>query len=139
MPRVRGFLDEAVKEIRNRPGQTAGEIVDRLLVEGRVVSKAQDPKGSLVATLAKHHAEKPIYRQRIDGKYRYYPVLDPEAEQTDVPVTVNDISPSDVLTIEVPKECRAAIDAIAVLLPLESRAEAAIWLIRKGIESTSVT
>ena len=139
MPRIRGFLEEAVKEIGTRPGQTAREIAERLLADGRVASRAQDQRGSLVATLSKHYAEKSVRREWRDGQYRYYPIMGSEAGKADEPQPLISSSSCDALTIELSKDCKEFIDALVVLPQFKGRSEAALWLIRKGMESTRVS
>ena len=73
MSRSHGFLEQAVEEIKIRPGQSANEIVNRLLQGGMATSSAQNPVGSLVATLHKHYESKGIWREWQEGQYRFYP------------------------------------------------------------------
>ena len=139
MQRTRGFLREAVKEIQARPGQTANEIVERLLAIGRAASSAQDPVGSLVATLTKHHAEKSVRREWRDGQYRYYPVTRPKADEPNGSLPNGNPSSCDEVTIKLPEDCKEFIDALVVLPQFTSRREVVMWLVRKGMESTRVS
>ena len=138
MPRIRGFLEEAVKEIGSRPGQTAREIAERLLAEGRVASRAQDQRGSLVATLAKHYAEKSVRRELRDGQYRYYPITSSGVDEADESQPISKFASCHALTMELPNDCKEFIDALVVLPQFKGRSEVALWLMRKGMESTRV-
>ena len=135
MPRSHGFLEEAVKEIVARPGQSAGEIANRLLDDGRATSMALNPIGSLVATLHKHHAVKSVRREWRAGEYRYYPVFDKEPAQTNASQRLNGSYRQEDFTEMLPNDCVEFIEALAVMPQFNDRWEVLIWLIRKGIES----
>lgn len=139
MPRSHGFLDEAAKEIRARPGQSAQEIARRLLADGRATSTAEGPVGSLVATLHKHHAGKSVRREWRAGQYRYFPESDSEAEETGVLQPLGSSHSCEELTTGLPKDCVEYIDALAVLPQFNNRQDVVLWLIRKGMESVRVS
>ena len=69
----RGFLASAQKLITQQPGLTANEIVTRLLNSGEATSYAQNPVGSLTATLQKHYPDIGVERRREGGIFRFYP------------------------------------------------------------------
>ncbi len=69
----RGFSASAQKLIIQQPGLTAKEIVTRLLTSGEATSYAQNPVGSLIATLQKHYTDIGVDRRREGGIYRFYP------------------------------------------------------------------
>ena len=135
MPRSHGFLEEAVKEIAARPGQSAGEIARRLLDDGRAGSTALNPIGSLVATLHKHHAVKSVRREWRDGQYRYQPVFDAEPPETTSSQRLDGCYSHYDLTELLPKDCVDYIEALAVLPQFNDRWGVLIWLVRKGMES----
>ena len=138
MPRSHGFLEEAVKEITARPGQTANEIARRLLDDGRATSTAENPTGSLVATLHKHHAGKTVTREWQAGQYRYYPEPRPATAGINESEKTSNSYPSDDYAKWLPNDCIAYIDALAVLPQFNSRHDVVLWLIRKGMESVRV-
>ena len=139
MSRTHGFLEEAVREIWARPGQSANEIAKRLLDDGRATSTAESPVGSLVATLHKHHAGKSVRREWRAGQFRYYPEDESEGEEAATVQHFGNLSSCDELTLELPKDCAEYIDALAVLPQFNSRREVVQWLIRKGMESVRVS
>ena len=138
MPRVHGFLDEAIKEINARPGQSATEIVNRLLLEGKVTSAAINPIGSLVATLHKHHPSKSVRREWVGGEYRFYP--EAQANSIDVESLPKSVGHTTTVGAEewIPSDCAEFIDALLVLGRFNSHREAIVWLVRKGMESVKV-
>lgn len=115
MSRSHGFLEEAVKEIRTRPGQSANEIATRLLDDGRATSTAENPIGSLVATLHKHHAGKSVRREWQAGQYRYYPQSDSKTAGTGESPILGESYPSDEFVNSLPKDCIDYIHALLVL------------------------
>ena len=140
MSRSHGFLEEAAKEIRTRPGQSANEIAKRLLADGRATSTARDPVASLVATLHKHHAAKSVRRERRAGQYRYFPGSDPESGETSASSQPLRVSHScDGLIADLPQDYIRFIDALLVLPQFTSRRDVILWLIRKGMESAQVS
>ena len=139
MSRSHGFLEEAVKEIRIRPGQSATEIAERLLADRRATSTAENPVGALMATLHKHHAGKSVRREWQAGQYRYFPELDPEADETSAPQPADNSYSGDALATGLPKDCSEYIDALVVLPQFNNRRDVVLWLIRKGMESVRVS
>ena len=139
MSRSHGFLEEAVKEIWARPGQSAQEIAESLLADGRATSTAESPMGSLVATLHKHHAGKPVRREWQGGQYRYFPESDSQSDEMTELRLPNGSDPSEELTTGLPKDCAEFIDALAVLPQFSGRRDVVLWLLRKGMESVRVS
>ena len=138
MPRERGFLQEARKEINANPGQTAPVIVKRLLEDGRAKSAALNPEMSLAATLSKHYKDISVTRTRDQGVYRYYPSSYSTVKTVDLPEVTGKPSPQNSVTLELPNHCREAADALVTLGKFGSQKEALVWLISKGVESLRV-
>ena len=138
MSRSHGFLEEAVTEIYARPGQSANEIARRLLDEGRATSTAENPIGSLVATLHKHHFGKSVRREWREGQYRYYPRPEPQADEANALQSLKESSVHNELEGFLPKDCLEDIDALVRLPQFNSRHDVMLWLIRKGMESIRV-
>ena len=138
MPRERGFLQEARKEINANPGQTAQEIVKRLLEDGRAKSAALNPEMSLAATLSKHYKDISVTRIRDQGLYRYYPSFYSPAKIASLPEATGSPSPQNSVKLELPTHCKEAADALVTLGKFGSQKEALVWLISKGVESLKV-
>ena len=138
MPRERGFLQEARKEISNNPGQTAQEIASQLLSDGRATSAAQNPEMSLVATLSKHYKDISVVRSREKGRFRYYPSSYSRTKVISSPEVVGSPAPEDSVTLELPTHSRDAADALVTLGKFGSQEEALVWLISKGVESLNL-
>ena len=139
MSRSHGFLAEAVKEIRSRPGQSAKEIAERLRANGRATSSARDPVASLVATLHKHHPGNSVRRHRRGGQFRFFPVAGSEEGEVAVSTSAGNSIANEELTVVLPRDCIEFIDALVILRQCTTRHEAAVWLIRKGMTSAEVT
>jgi len=139
MRRSHGFLEEAVKEIAMRPGQSATDIAKRLLADGRATSMAKNPVGSLLATLHKYHAEKPVRRKWEAGEYRYYPESEPDEAAPHPPQPEGKSSSGDALLLDLPKDCLEYVNALAVLPQFNTSLDAIVWLLRKGMQSTRVS
>lgn len=140
MRRSRGFLEEALKEIVMRPGQSATEIAKRLLSEGRATSVAKNPVGSLVATLHKYHAERHVLERRWErGQYRYYPKSETDEADPQPPEPERKSSSDDALLLQLPKDCLEYVNALAVLPQFNTSLDAIVWLLRKGMQSTRVS
>ena len=139
MSRSHGFLEEAVKEIRARPGQSATEIARRLLDGGRATSTAENPIGSLVATLHKHHTGKSVRREWQAGQYRYYPEPELKTAGTGTSWILNEEDSCDEFVNGLPKDCNEYIDALLVLPQFNNRRDVMLWLMRKGMESVRVS
>lgn len=139
MKKIKGFLREAVLEIQRQPGLTAQQIVGRLLRSGRVQSAAQNPEGSLVATLHKHHRDHGVERRRNGGTYRFYPSNGGTGLSPTVPTEVQRNSGSgdgDILvTLRLPRRVADILDVLVAAGTCRTRDEAANWLIEKGISS----
>ena len=67
-----GFLKEAKELIQKEPGLTADEVVRKLLSSGRASSAAQNPVGSLTATIQKHYMDIGVNRRKVGSIYRFY-------------------------------------------------------------------
>lgn len=139
MRRSHGFLEEAVKEIAMRPGQSATDIAKRLLADGRATSMAKNPVGSLLATLHKYHSEKPVLRRWEAGEYRYYPDSESEEAESHPPQPAAGSCLSDAFLLGLPKDCLEYVNALAILPQFSTSRDAVIWLLRKGMQSTRVS
>ncbi len=139
MSRSHGFLAEAVKEIRSRPGQSAKEIAERLLADGRATSSARDPVASLVATLHKHHPGTSVRRQKRGGQFKFFPESESDEGEDAVSMPSVESRVDQDLTVALPSDCIEFIDALVILRQFTTRHEAAVWLIRKGMTSAEVT
>ena len=132
--RIHGFLHEAIAEIKSRPGQSAHELVDRLLRGGRVQSAAVNPYPSLEGTLHKHHREHGVSRRYEGGVYRYYP--DPPSPQSthSSPVAVQD--DEDVLvSLRIARRVADVADTLVAVGTVPNRASGINWLLEKGLSS----
>ena len=139
MSRSHGFLEEAVKEIRARPGQSANEIARRLLDDGRATSTAENPIGSLVATLHKHQAGKSVRREWQAGQYRYYAESESKSVGTNGARILGESRSCDEFFDIFLKDCIEYIDTLVVLQQFKNRRDVILWLIRKGMESVRVS
>jgi hypothetical protein len=135
--RIHGFLQEAIAEIQRRPGQSAHEIVDRLLRTGDVQSAAVDPYPSLEGTLHKHHEHHGVERRKEGGVYRYYPVGSAEVtNQIPTGSRGNEAKEEDVqVTLRLPRRVTDVADALVAAGTRANRAGAVAWLVEKGIAS----
>ena len=93
---------------------------------------AKNPVGSLVATLHKHHSEKPVVRRWEAGEYRYYPESEPDEAEPLPPQPAGKSGSDDPLILELPKDCLQYVNALALLPQFSTSRDAVIWLLRKG-------
>ena len=139
---TRGFLQQAKQEIFSQPGQTAQQIVRKVLASGKVGSQAVDPENSFSATLSKHYQDIGATRKKIDGRsFRYFPldglpVDEPTASKVDsfqAPIALNE----NIVTITLPEgeDHLKFADALVTTGLCQTRNEALILLMSKGIES----
>ncbi len=138
MRKIRGFSSKAGPYIEGHPGMTAQEIVRSLLRSGEVQSAAENPEGSLVATLHKHHREIGVERRRHGGVYRYYPKGNGARSDAPAhPVKTNSDSESDevVVTVRLRRSAADVADVLVASGKCRTRSEAVSWLIEKGISS----
>ena len=137
----RGFLQQAKQEIFSQPGQTAKQIVRKVLASGKVGSQAVDPENSFSATLSKHYQDIGVTRKKIDGAFRYFPldglpVDEPPASKVDSfqsPIALNE----NIVTITLPEgeDHLKFADALVTTGLCQTRNEALLLLMSKGIES----
>ena len=135
--RIRGFSHAAGQYIETHPGKTAQEVVDYLLKSGEARSAAQDPRGSLVATLHKHHRQIGVDRRRANGVYRYYP-RNSENPPPPPPSTVASTEPEGdevSVILRVPRSTADVMDTLIASGICKNRIEAAAWLVNKGISA----
>lgn len=141
--RITGFSQEAGAYIERHPGQTAQEIVGYLLQSGAAESAAQDPEGSLVATLHKHHQQIGVERRRDGGVYRYYPrngqAPSPFVLTAAVPGRQQDRDDEVVITIRLPQAATDVADTLVATGTCKDRSEAVTWLVNKAISAIRLT
>ena len=136
MGKIRGFSSKVRPYVERHPGMTAQQIVRSLLESGEARSAAENPEGSLVATLHKHHREIGVERRRDGGVYRYYLKSDVSGSYAPPVKPSADHESDDIMvTVRLP---RAAVDIADVLVAsgkCQTRSQAVSWLIEKGISS----
>ena len=125
--RARGFLEWAEGYIESHPGLTAQELALECLDLGIVISTAQNPEASLVATLHKHHLNKNIVRRKEFGAYRFY--QDNIEASTPDPAPVN--SSSDKITPDQLQRLISLADDLVDVGKFNTQADALVWLIQK--------
>jgi len=137
MRKIRGFSSKARPYIEGHPGMTAQQIVRSLLASGEVQSAAENPEGSLVATLHKHHREIGVERRRDGGVYRYFPMGNGPGSGGPVrPVSLSSDSSDDVVvTVRLRRPVADVADVLVASGKCRTRGEAVGWLIEKGITS----
>ena len=125
--RARGFLEWAEEYIKSNLGLTAQEIARRCLDLGIVISTAQNPEASLVATLHKHHTDKNIVRRKEFGAYRFYP------SDTEIPIpdSMQVNASSDRITPDQLQRLISLADDLVDVGKFENQADALVWLIQK--------
>ncbi len=100
---------------------------------------AKNPVGSLLATLHKYHAEKPVQRRWENGEYRYYPESEPDEIEPHPPQPEDTSGTSDALLQELPRDCLEYVNTLAVLPQFSTSLDAIVWLLRKGMQSARVS
>lgn len=138
--RARGFSDKAGPFIKRNPGLPAHDIVRQLLASGLVRSEAQDPVGSLVATLHKHRRQIGVERRKEGGVYRYYPKNGHTSVGEEVIVSPQDsviTAPDEVvlLMVKLPASLLDVIDVLVATNQCKDRGAAVAWLVERGISS----
>ena len=139
--KIRGFSADAQRLIEQHPGMTAQEIFRQLRLEGKAGSAAQDPQGSLVATLHKHHRNLGVERRYEGGAYHFYP-KGYGGSQPPPSGPLGTTSRSDNGTVDVrvrlPKKRADLLDGMIIAnASLRDRSDAILWLIDKATtEST---
>lgn len=131
--RVFGFMQIAKEIIIATPGLTAQEIYikasDVARKQGRHLSAAKDPQGSLVATLHKHHPHYGLERRKIGREFRYYPVGSKEI----VPLGASANGNPAGGCLQLPDELEQRIDALVSLGRFRDKEEAQRELIGIGL------
>ena len=100
---------------------------------------AKNPVASLVATLHKYHAEKPVRREWDGREYRYYPESELDETKPHPPMPESRSGADDALLLQLPEDCRQYVNALAVLPQFDTSLDAIVWLLRKGMQSTRVS
>ncbi len=139
MKKIRGFSSKAGPYIERHPGMTAQDIVRSLLRSGEVQSAAENPEGSLVATLHKHHKAIGVERRKDGGVYRYYPQGNGAGPHGTAPLPQagSDSRNEDVVvTVRLRRSVADIADVLVASGKCQTRSEAVTWLVEKGISST---
>lgn len=126
----KGFMDVvATSIIPQFPGETARWYAEEYLQIGDNLSDAKDPVQSLANTLDKQvreGKEPRIKRQRVDGKYRYFPVSQSRDSNSFHEV---------VTQINLSSEELQDIDNLVAIEKFSNRNGAIKWLIIEGIKA----
>jgi len=126
----RGFMDLAVEIVKEYPGLTALEVAREALDHASDLSDAQNPEQSLASTLNKQvqtGREKRIRRERIKGKYRYFPVSAPSASNSGEDIVVQiSLSTQELEDID---------NLVTVVGKFDDRSSAIKWLVTEGIKA----
>jgi|SRR5438132_4461414 len=136
MKRVRGFSQAAKTYVEQHPGKTAQEVVRYLLGSGAVQSAAQEPEGSLVATLHKHHVQLGLERRYDNGIYKFYPKNGqiPAPPTSPRPAVSSEPEGEKVLvTLWLSQDATIAADTLVASGTCKDRSEAVSWLVNKAI------
>ena len=136
--RITGFSRAAKVYVERNPGRTAKEVVDYVLRSGEASSAAQDPRGSLVATLHKHHRQLGLDRRQVNGSYRYYPRNGLTPASPPPPVAMVRSQPDGdaiSVTLRVARSVSDVMDTLIAIGTCKTRADAALWLMNKGISA----
>ncbi len=127
-----GFTDfVATRLIPDNPGQTARWYAREYLQLGDNLSDAKNPEESLANTLDKQvrrEREHRIRRERIDGKYRFFPVIAPSG--------LKDESKTEniVIQISLSQEKLTDIDNLITVDRFKNRNDVIKWLVNEGIK-----
>lgn len=132
--RIVGFMALAREIVFQTPGLTAQEIyrqaADIAKLQSKVLSAAESPQASLVATLHKHHRKFGLERKKVGREYQYYSVI---SELRDVADTNSDTLGKDWLAL--PEELEKWIDALVNLGRFPNRQTAQKELIAIGAQT----
>ena len=123
----RGFMDLAVEIVKTYPGLTALEIAREALDFSSDLSDAKNKEQSLASTLNKQvqtGQEKRIRRERIRGKYCYFPVSMPPASGS---------SEDIIVQFSLSTQELEDIDNLVAVDKFHNRNEAIKWLVTEGI------
>src|SRR3989442_14312930 len=138
MKRVRGFSQAAKTYVEQHPGKTAQEVVRYLLGTGAVQSAAQEPEGSLVATLHKHHVQVGLERRYDKGIYRYYatngqgpPPLAPPKALGSVELESDKV----LVTIWLSQAATIAAETLVASGICKDRSAAVSWLVNRAVSA----
>ena len=128
-----GFMDfVATRLILDNPGQTARWYAREYLQLGDNLSDAKNPEESLANTLDKQvrqGKESRIRRERIDGKYRFFPVIASSG--------LKDESNTEniVIQISLSQEELTAIDNLITVGRFKNRNGVIKWLVIEGMKT----
>ena len=139
--KIRGFSANAKRFIEEHPGVTAQEIYRQLRLQGKAPSAAQDPQGSLVATLHKYHRELGVERRYEGGAFHYYPKgYGGSQPPPSGPVGTARRSDDGMVDVRVrlPKERADLLDGMIIAnADLRDRSDAILCLVDKAITGST--
>lgn len=128
-----GFTEfTATRLIPDSPGKTAQEYAREYLQLGDNLSDAENPVESLANTLDKQvreGREKRVRRERVAGKYRFFPASAPS--NTDPDMVKEDI----VIQVSLPKQELDDLNNLIALDKFKSKSNAIAWLISEGVKA----
>ena len=135
--RIVGFMDSARQIIFDTPGLSAQEVYRRASElakrQGKNLSAAQNPQGSLVATLHKSHMQFGLKRQKIGRDYLFYPAKFALVSAT--PSVAAQAPDNDGCCMSLPSDVDKRLEALVSLGRFQSKGEAQQELITIGLDT----
>ena len=126
-----GFMDfVATRLIPDHPGQTARWYAREYLQLGDNLSDAKNPEDSLANTLDKQvreGKEKRVSRERVEGRYRFFPII----ISSDFKKEVENV----IVQISLSKQELDDIDNIVAVDKFKSRNDTIKWLLVEGMKA----
>lgn len=122
-----GFMEYVRSIIKDFPGQTAEWYAEKALHSG-IVSSAENPAQSLANTLDKQvreGKERDIRRERIGGKFHYFPTSEPDKGLVE----------NIVVQISLSTQEMEILDNLVAVGKCSNRSNAIMWLAREGIKA----
>ena len=127
-----GFMAVVVQLINERPGLPAEEYARIALERGLCDSDAKDRVFSLGTTLAKEVREgrmaDQIRRERVNGKFCYFPAQHPFESETQVGNGLR-------VEVEIPPDAARRVTDLLEIDEFGSPSEAVVWLLQAGIKA----
>lgn len=135
--RIVGFMDLARQILGQTPGLTAQEVYRRAnelsKLQGKKLSAAKSPQGSLVATLHKSHVQFGLKRHKIGRDYLFYPANSQIDSQSSSFAPRSTSSDEDGLSL--PPDVEKRLDALVDLGRFRDKEEAQRELITIGLDT----
>lgn len=133
--RVVGFMQLARQIVSQTPGLTAQEVYKRAnemaKQQGRRLSAAKSPQGSLVATLHKHHPYYGLDRRKVGREFRYYPA----GSNGSVELRPSTATSPTTSCLGLPSEVDTRLEALVNLGRFRDKEEAQRELISIGLQT----